>query len=74
MTKIIKMSDKVFNYQMQLEEDIFDKTFELVKILLEGKKMRNDINVKLQKIDDMLFERHQCLCASCITEKLEGKK
>ena len=74
MTKIIKMSDKVFDYQMQVEEEIFDKTYELVKILLEGPTRRVDIRPKLEKIDNLLFERHQCLCASCITEKLEGKK
>jgi len=74
MTKIIKMSDKVFDYQMQVEEQIFNKTSELVETLLKGKKMRNDINLKLEEIDNLLFERHQCLCASCITKTLEDKK
>ena len=74
MNKKQKLSDEIFDKLMENDDKIFDKTFDLVKILLSQKKLKDDIHIKAHEIDDLLFDRHELSCAHSVVDNMEKDK
>ena len=68
------MSDKIFDKLMSKEDELMDKTYDLIRILLQGKKMRNDIHIRAKEIDDILFDRHELSCSYSTVSDMEKKE
>ena len=74
-----KLSDKIFDDMMENDEKIFDKTHDLVKILLENGKVKQSLTIrevklsmkKAHEIDNLLFTRCELSIAHSVVDKME---
>ena len=81
MTKAKKqtMSDKIFDQLMFKENQILDKTYDLIQALklseMYTKKQPKMIGSKLiDEIDNLLFERHELSCAHSTVDEIEREE
>ena len=74
MSKTKTISDKIFEEQMNQEEQIFDKTFDLIKALKMFTGKANKQFKLIHEIDDLLFQRHESMCAHSVVDRLEQNK
>ena len=77
-----KLSDKIFDNMMKNDEKIFDKTYDLIQILLEKEKNETPLTIKIIKeymikaheIDDLLFTRCELNSAHSVVDNMEKNK
>ena len=82
MNKKQKLSDEIFDNMMENDDKIFDKTYDLVKILLDGGKLKQCLTinmiklsmVKAHEIDDLLFTRCELSSAHSVVDNMEKDK
>jgi hypothetical protein len=78
MSKTKTISDKIFEEQMNQEEQIFDKVYDLIKALKEDKisnwKVKGNQHKLIHELDNLLFQRHESMCAHSVVDRLESKK
>tara|TARA_R110000822_G_scaffold26569_1_gene79946 strand:+ start:246 stop:494 length:249 start_codon:yes stop_codon:yes gene_type:complete len=74
-----KMSDKIFDQLMFKENQILDKTNDLIEALklseMYSKEQPRMIGSKLiDEIDNLLFERHELSCAHSKVDEIEREE
>ena len=77
MIKKQKVSQKIFDHQLNYDDEIFEKIYDLIQILKKDKisewKTKNNQHKLIHELDHALYRRHELISAWMIAEEFEGK-
>ena len=75
MNKKQKLSEEIFNQQLDQEFEIFDKLFNLLEALKKDKisdwKVKGNQHKQIHELDFALSRRNELLCAFSIVDDIE---